>query len=180
MTKNKAIKYVCIIVYYGFAQYLPKSTFPLGKIFKSFRGFLAKNIFIKAGKNINIENKAYFGTGKIEIGNNSDVGSMCRIYGRVKIGDGVMMAPEVIILTQNHKHDRTDIPMFKQGFDKEQEVIIEDDVWIGTRVIILPGVRVGKGSILAAGSVVTKDVLPYAIVGGVPAKIIKNRKNKNG
>ncbi len=87
-----------------------------------------------------------------------------------------MMGPDVVILTQNHKFDRLDIPMLEQGFKDEQPVTICDDVWIGVRAIILPGVTVGKGAIIAAGAVVTKDVCEYAIVGGNPARVIKMRK----
>jgi maltose O-acetyltransferase len=66
--------------------------------------------------------------------------------------------------------------MIDQGFKDKEPVIIEDDVWIGARVIILPGVKIGKGSIVGAGAVVTKDVEPYSIVAGVPAKLIRKRK----
>jgi len=71
-----------------------------------------------------------------------------------------MMAPEVIILTWNHKFDRTDIPMRLHGSGACKPVIIEDDVWIGQRVIIMPGVTLGKGSMIGPGSVVTKSVDP--------------------
>ena len=57
-----------------------------------------------------------------------------------------------------------------------KNIVVEDDVWIGSRVTILPGVKIGKGSVIAAGAIVTKDVLPYSIMGGIPAKIIKMRK----
>lgn len=86
------------------------------------------------------------------------------------------MGPDVIIMTSSHNVESTFLPMNQQGSLPKQKVIIGDDVWIGTRVIILPGVRVGTGSIIGAGAVVTKDVPDYAIVGGVPAKIIKFRK----
>ena len=66
--------------------------------------------------------------------------------------------------------------MIDQGYEDYRPVVIGDDVWIGRRVIILPGVTVGGGSIIAAGAVVSKDVKPYSIVGGVPAKQIGNRK----
>ncbi len=92
------------------------------------------------------------------------------------IGNNVMMAPDVVILTQNHKFDRRDIPMIEQGFKDEQPVAICDDVWIGVRVIILPGVTVGKGTILASGAIVTKDVPEYAIVCSNPARVIKERQ----
>jgi len=67
------------------------------------------------------------------------------------------------------------IPMNRQGWSEDRPVCIEDDVWIGSRVILLPGVRIGKGSIVGAGSVVTRDVEPYAIVAGNPARKIRSR-----
>jgi maltose O-acetyltransferase len=149
----------------------------MGKQSKYIREFLAKKIFLKCGHDINLENKAYFGTGKnISIGNYSGIGTKCELYGKITIGNDVMMAPEVIILTRNHKFNRTDIPMRIQGMDTEKPVIIEDDVWIGTRTIIMPGVKIGRGSIIAAGSIVTKNISSYSIVGGIPAKLIKKRK----
>ncbi len=87
-----------------------------------------------------------------------------------------MMAPEVLILGGNHRFDRVDIPMMFQGNVEYGPVEIGNDVWIGSRVIILPGLKIGEGSIIGAGSVVTKDVMPYSIVAGNPAKLIKMRK----
>ena len=95
--------------------------------------------------------------------------------GSVTIGDHVMMGPECVLLSHNHRFDRLDIPMCQQGFSEEQPIHIGNDVWIGTRAIILPGVTVGDHSVVGAGAVVTKDVPPYAVVGGVPAKILKMR-----
>ena len=112
----------------------------------------------------------------MEIGDRSGVGINAKMHGKVIIGNDVMMGPECIIYTQNHDFSRTDIPMNKQGFSEEKPVIIGDDVWIGGRVIILPGVNVGKGAIIGAGSVVTKDVPEYAIVAGNPATVKKYRK----
>lgn len=86
------------------------------------------------------------------------------------------MGPECVIYTQNHKHSNIDIPMIDQGFEEIRPVHIMDDVWIGSRVIILPGVTIGKGCIIAAGSVVTKSIPDYSIVGGVPGKVIKSRR----
>lgn len=86
-----------------------------------------------------------------------------------------MMGPEVTILTHTHRIDRTDIPMGQQG-SMVSEVVIGDDVWIGMRAIILPGVRIGSGAVIGAGAVVTKDVPDYAVVGGVPARVIRYRK----
>jgi maltose O-acetyltransferase len=94
----------------------------------------------------------------------------------LKIGDDVMMGPDVVILSSSHDHDRTDIPMRFQGGAPNKLTVIGNDVWIGTRVIIVHGVKIGNGVIIGAGAVVTKDVPDYAVVGGVPAKIIKFRK----
>lgn len=87
-----------------------------------------------------------------------------------------MMGPDVIILTSIHRFDDVLIPMCQQSNSEQRKVTIGDDVWIGTRVIIMPGVTIGNGVVIGAGSIVTKDVPNYAVVAGVPAKIIKYRK----
>lgn len=86
------------------------------------------------------------------------------------------MGPEVYIYTQNHDFSRMDIPMDQQGWSKERPVVIEDDVWIGSRVTILPGVIVGRGCVIGASSVVTKSCPPYSVVAGNPAKVVRLRK----
>lgn len=117
----------------------------------------------------------------LKIGDNSNIGPFSYIgcSGMIIIGNNVMISPRVSIYAENHNFFRTDIPMKQQGVTKEK-VIIEDDCWIAANSIILAGVTVGKGSIISAGSVVTKDVPPYSIVGGVPAKIIKKRNEYSG
>lgn len=161
--------------YYLFARHLPESDLPYSFGSKYIRRFFAKGCFKKMGKNVNIEHGAFFASGReIEIGDNSGLGINCRVTGPLVIGNDVMMGPNVMIFTQNHKNDRTDIPMRLQTAPK-QPVKIGDDVWIGANAIILPGVTIGNGAIIAAGSVVTKDVPDYAVVGGNPARIIKYR-----
>jgi len=112
----------------------------------------------------------------LRVGNNSNIGPFAYIgcSGMITIGNNVMISPRVSIYAENHNFSRTDIPMKEQGVTRE-EVIIEDDCWIAANSVILAGVTVGRGSIVSAGSVVTKDVPPYSVVGGVPAKIIKTR-----
>lgn len=174
---NKIIRLICALLYYGFAQWLPASYMPGGRIAQAIRALICRPMFRSCGKNLNVEYGAFFHSGSsISLGDNSGIGIKAHVSGHITIGNDVMMGKEVIIMTVNHTYDRTDIPMNRQGFGKEKPVVIEDDVWICDRVIILPGVRVGKGSILGAGAVVTKDVPPYAIVGGVPAKVIKYRE----
>ena len=129
------------------------------------------------GKHVNIEQGAVF-SAKVSLGDYSGIGINARINGECTIGHHVMMGADVVILTRNHAFDRMDIPMMDQNFEKERPVVVGNDVWICDRVIILPGITVGDGSILAAGAVVTRDVPPYAIVGGVPARIIRMRNEK--
>ena len=85
------------------------------------------------------------------------------------------MGPEVIFYTSNHKFADKDIPIIKQGSTQEKPIVIEDDCWIGRRCIILPGVRISKGTIVGAGAIVTKQFPEYSIIGGNPAKIIGKR-----
>ena len=111
----------------------------------------------------------------IRVGEGTIIGYATFIDGRdkVRIGNHVDIASEVMIYSQ--EHDLTD-PGFSAKGDK---VVVEDYVFIGPRAIILPGVTIGKGAVVAAGAVVTKDVEPFAIVGGVPAKVIAERGLKN-
>lgn len=139
------------------------------------RVFLTKRMIASAGENINIEKGAIFDH-TIEIGDNSGIGIDCILYGKVLIGDNVMMGPEVYIYTGNHNFKDVTIPMCEQGHEKERPVTIGNDIWIGSRVTILPGVTIGDGSIIGSSAVVTKDVASYDIVAGNPAKKIKNRK----
>lgn len=114
------------------------------------------------------------------MGDNSSFGYGSVIGGNTKVGKNVMIGSEFMTIPRNHKTDRIDVPMIEQGFTKATNIIIDDDVWIGNRVMILPNVHVYSHSIIAAGAVVTKDVPEYAIVGGVPAKVIKYRNKING
>jgi maltose O-acetyltransferase len=159
---------------YSFCKNLPESTSIVGKFTKSARGFCGKLILEKCGKNVNIEKGAVFSS-KVEIGKNSGIGLRAFIQGKTIIGENVMMGPDCMIYTINHSTQIIDKPMNLQGNEKEKAVTIGDDVWIGCRVIILPGVSIGNGVIIAAGSVVNKDTPSYSIVGGNPAKLIKYR-----
>ncbi|QFT08590.1 Putative acetyltransferase [Vibrio sp. THAF190c] len=96
----------------------------------------------------------------------------------IKLGNNVMVAQNVQIIGGNHAFNRTDLPMMFQGEGKQGPIVIENDVWLGASCIILTGVTIGEGAIIAAGSVVTKSVEPYSIVGGNPAKLIKKRENE--
>ncbi len=163
-----------LFLYFNIARYLPYSDARFGYFSKKY-GIIQPKV-ISIGKNVNIEKGALI-TSLMSIGDNSGVGINARRHGQIYIGDNVMMGPDCIIYTINHAYLDLDKPMCQQGFSKMKPVIIENDVWIGGRVIILPGVTIHNGAIIGAGSVVTKDVPAYAIVGGNPAKILKWRKN---
>lgn len=110
------------------------------------------------------------------VGSNVGIAQNCfiQVRGFVSIGSNVMFGPNVSIFSENHGFENTDVPMIKQPTTRKG-VVIEDDVWLGTQSVILDGVTIGKGSIVAAGAVVNMSVPPYSIVAGVPAKIIKSR-----
>ncbi len=172
-TKTKSIWF---ILYQIFGMHLPVSRrFPLAK---KIRGFFGRRILTYCGKNVNIERGAYF-TPSVSIGDHSGIGVNCELNGGsapITIGNNVMMGPEAIIYTSQHNFERTDIPMQMQGVAKCAPVKIGNDVWIGRRVIIMQGIEIGDGAIIGANAIVTHDVPPYAVVGGVPARIIKMRK----
>ncbi len=111
----------------------------------------------------------------IKIGRDSLVGeySIIRGQGGVQIGDRVYTSPFTQIIAVNHVFDDPNRPFVEQGIAAEG-IVIEDDVWLGAGSIITDGVRVGKGAVVAAGAVVTQDVPPHTVVGGVPAKVIRD------
>lgn len=159
-TKRTKLYYICYLL---FASWLPESR--RLKSAKIWRRYWAKKILRYCADDANIEKKASFTPG-ISIGHRSGLGVNCEVNGNVTIGNDVMMGPEVVVYTINHKHAEVEIPMLEQGYEEERPVLIEDDVWIGRRAIILPGVRIGKGCIIGAGAVVTRSVPDFSIVGG--------------
>ena len=113
----------------------------------------------------------------VRIGANSNLGDYNFVGGAggVIIGENVLVGQYVSFHPQNHIFVDPNVPIKAQG-TTQQGIVVEDDVWIGARVTILDGVRIGRGAVIAAGAVVTHDVPPYAVVGGVPARVIKWRK----
>jgi acetyltransferase-like isoleucine patch superfamily enzyme len=116
--------------------------------------------------------------GNISLGEESHINHYCCIWAspnaKIIIGRKGLMGPGVKIFSSNHGAGR-DAPMCEQPF-VEKDVLIGDDVWLGANSVVVSGVTIGDGALVAAGSVVTRDVPPYSIVGGVPAKVISERK----
>ena len=117
----------------------------------------------------------------LKIGDNSAVGaySFLGAQGGITIGRDVIMGPRVSFHAENHKYDNLRLPIRLQG-ETRRGIVVENDCWIGAGAIILDGVHIETGCVVAAGSVVTKDVPPFSIVAGSPARIIKRRKNLDG
>jgi maltose O-acetyltransferase len=172
------MKNIYLLLYYTFAKYLPMQPFPGYKLFYKFRYFLVKRIILDCGQNVIIKNKCYFGNGsKLKVGDYSQIGQNSRISGPVTLGSHIMMGPDVVIMAVTHDISDMTKPMVDPTNPSiENPIFIGNNVWIGTRVIILPGVSVGSNSVIGSGAVVTKSFPENSVIGGVPAKLIKKRE----
>ena len=129
---------------------------------------IGKNVFVH--ENVLIRSFNYL----ITIGENTTINRNTIIEGKVTIGANCSIAPNVVIVGQNHVFSERDKAIKLQG-SESKGIVVHDDVWVGANSTIVDGVIIGKGSVVAAGAVVTKDVAPFSVVGGVPAKMIKTR-----
>lgn len=182
--KTKGIPLGCkqllfLFIYYCFAQFLPDSycfISPVGKVSNSIRIWCVKHIFKKCGRIRTINRRVQFGSGRnIEMGDESGIGARTSIPSNTIIGKHVILSRDCMLWHANHNYDRTDIPINDQGMGPTLPTIIEDDCWIGMRCLLTPGRHVRKGTLVAMGSVLTKDYPEYSVVGGAPAKLIRNR-----
>jgi maltose O-acetyltransferase len=151
------------------------------KKLKAFKARLQKLLFAKYGQNVYVGYDCEFTYKNIFLGNNVYIGrraSFISAISKIVIGNNIMFGPNVTIRGGNHRIDVVGKYMFDVNDklpENDQDVFIEDDVWIGCNAIVLKGVTIGRGAVVAAGALVTKSVPPYAIVGGNPARIIKYR-----
>lgn len=167
----------CYLIYRFFAKYLPgpNELFIFGKICHQFRSKICKPLFLDSADIIGVGKNADFDNGSnIILKDHSNIGPYALFTGKkglITIGKHVMMGSYCIIISQNHKY-------LEEGYNgfEGKDVLIDDYAWIGHRVTILPGVRIGKHAIIGAGSVVTKDIPDYAIAVGNPATVKKFRK----
>lgn len=146
------------------------------RFFEDRKRFRFLNKLKNYGKNVLIRQPVCFeGIEFIQIGSDVSIAAFVHMwgYGGIKIGDRVMIASHAVLTTITHDHTKE--IMFDTIVSKP--IIIEDDVWIGSHSVILPGITIKKGAVIGAGSVVTKDVDEYSIVAGIPATLIKSRKN---
>lgn len=180
LTKLILYKIIILIRRYKMEQefYSRYNTFlPRGSVVKSISSIIIGENF-SLGENCFIycqdpENNSSLRIGsRVALNNgvtiNSDFG------GRIEIGNNVIIGPDVIIRAANHNYSDPEKYIRDQGHISGK-IIIEDDVWLGARVVVVPDVRIGKGSVVGAGSVVTRDIPSYSVAVGVPAKVIKQR-----
>jgi acetyltransferase-like isoleucine patch superfamily enzyme len=169
------LKNIKLFLYYLIASKLPDYAFPGGRFYNKIRISLLRSA-VSIGEKCRIQKNIYVGDG-----NNVSIGNYCRInddvkLDNVKIGNYVLIARRTQILGKTHQFTDTNVPMVLQKGDTLGQSIIEDDVWIGLNVIIMPNITIKKGCIIAAGAVLTKNTEEYGIYGGVPAKLIRKRK----
>lgn len=151
-------------------------------LWRRLTGFLYKPMFRHCGRNVILGMRgSIFTFGNISIGDNVCIGrgaTFVSLLSTIDIGNKVMFGPNVTIYTGDHNTGVLGKAMWdthEKRPEDDQPVVIEDDVWVGTNTTILKGVRVCRGAVVAAGAVVTRDVPPYSVVGGLPAKVLKWR-----
>ena len=148
---------------------------------------IIKSSFAKCGNNVTVpEFCSFSGIEHIFVGDDVSFGEYTKILttrANVYVGNHIMFGPNVTIVTGNHRINivgkyMSEITDSMKEDSDDQDVCIKNDVWIGCNSVILKGVTIGEGAVIAAGALVSRDVPPYAVVGGVPAKVLKNRFSK--
>jgi galactoside O-acetyltransferase len=157
-------------------------------LFKRSSGYfkIGVNVEILGFENIELGHDIYFANyshiyandkGSIKIGDNFGMNYNSQLgaaFGKIIIGNDCAIAPNCVLRASNHRFEASDIPMIKQGHSYG-EIILKDDIWIASNCVITANTTIGRGSVIGAGSVVTKDVPAYSIMGGVPATLIRKR-----
>lgn len=151
------------------------------RVLRRLRMLILRPLFGSYGSGFSFDSDGFYSYKNIHVGNNVSLGLrpiLMAELSEIRIGNHVMFGPEVVVIGGGHNSTVIGRPMatvHEKTGNEDLGVVIEDDVWVGTRAIILRGVCVGRGSIVGAGALVTKSVPPYSIVGGNPATVIKFR-----
>ncbi len=151
------------------------------------RVMIENNVFFRSqdskseiviGNDVRIESGTQIdaGGGWIVIGDRTSFNANCYLHGAggIKIGSDVLVSPHVVIISSQHTYSNPTVKIYDQP-EIIKKVLIEDDVWIGSNAVILPGISIGKGSVIGANAVVNTDIAPYSVAVGIPAKVIKHR-----
>lgn len=164
-----------LALYYGLARYLPRSYFPGGGLGTFLRMLCARGLCLYVGEGAVIEPNVDFGSGALlSIGARSGIGPRSAV-GALRIGEDVMIGPELLAVGRNHSFESVELAAKYQGYEPSEPAEIGDGAWVGARVVLLPGVKVGRHAIVGAGSVVTRDVPDYCVAAGNPARVIRRR-----
>lgn len=176
------MKYFYYFLYYFLATNLPHEhrwKFA-GRLSGKIRKIICRQLFARTDEVFTVGKGVDFGYlgHLIVLADHANLGNFLKLRGNggLTVGRHVMMGEDITIITQNHKY------LCPEGYDGyiRGRVVIDDYVWIGDRAIVLQGVTIGKHSIIGAGSVVTKNIPPYSVAAGNPARIIKSRKISEG
>lgn len=138
-------------------------------------------LFKKRGENVILGGPGDFSYRSIELGSNVYIGPRATFnssISTIRIGNKVLFGPEVMIMGGDHRFDLVGKYIFditEKLPENDKDILIEDDVWVGARVVILKGVTIGRGSVIGAGSVVTKSIPPYSVAVGNPARVVRAR-----
>ena len=167
--------------------YIAKSFLFIEKVFSRFKMLLLRHLFLKVGKNFIFNPNDSFTYHSISAGDDVYIGPGAKFsatYSKIVLGSKILIGPNVTIMGGDHNASIIgtyiyDVKLEEKRPEDDQPVIIEDDVWVGCGAIILKGVTIGQGAVIAAGAVVTHSIPPYSNVGGVPAKVIKSRFEQN-
>lgn len=169
------VRIVSLLFYRTIGMRLPHTFWPGGVLFSWIRAGLMAGMGCSVGKGCEIEPHVDIGfRPRLVIGNFCQINRNV-VMRTVVMGDYVMIAPGCVFLDRLHHFDRTDIPMALQGESERKQTVIGSDVWFGQNAVVMPGIKIGTGAVVGASAVVTRDVPDFAVVAGVPARVIRYR-----
>lgn len=171
------VKAICYVGYYFFAYHLPENQWIGGALWNALRVFFARPLLRECGKDIHIDRHVNFGQGNLlTLKDHSGVGAYAKLIGDITFERWAATSFDIFVTAYGRKMDRTDIHIVYQGKVPDEPVVLGEGTVLFASVIILPGVHTGEGCVIGAAAVVTRDVPPYCVVAGNPARVVKWRK----